>query len=232
MSCQPWPIEWPKSPEAYEQSLKDIAVGLAQDSLWAKTGRRFGHCTLTQTYNVGPDYCWVPGSGWVGGVGVGPIQGSDGIWRNVAMAPGGDLIQLASGPVRSVDVVVEDGVTLLTDDFQLLRGGILKRLGRSWSDPVVVTYQTGIPVPPAGAAALGEYAFELLLAMTGDKCRLPRNTVQVVRQGQTVTKESGAELRKEGLVGLPLSDTWIDAVNPGRVKIPPRVMSPDLIGRR
>lgn len=225
MSCQPWPIAWPKSPEAYEQSLQDIAVALAQDVLWAKTGRRFGHCTLTQTYNVDPGYCAPPG-------GYTPIRDAEGVWQNVAVFPAGELIQLANGPVRSVDGVVESGVALPTDDFQLLRGGILRRLGRSWGDPVVVTYQTGIPVPPAGAAAMGELAYELLLAMTGDKCRLPRNTVQVVRQGSTVTKESSAELRKEGLVGLPLSDMWIDATNPGRVKIAPKVTSPDMIGLR
>lgn len=64
---------------------------------------------------------------------------------------------------------------------------------------------------------------ELVKSCTGEKCRIPRNAVQVSAQGVTVT------LRDEDLhYFLPEVGAWVKAVNPARAVLPGRVWSPDL----
>lgn len=66
---------------------------------------------------------------------------------------------------------------------------------------------------------------ELAKACTGEKCRLPRNTVSINGQGVTVT------MKEADLVAyLPEVAAWAKQVNPRHATVPAVVMSPETAG--
>jgi hypothetical protein len=81
--------------------------------------------------------------------------------------------------------------------------------------------------PTLGQLAVGELACELLRAIKGEDCRLPANVASLVRQGVEIRMPDPNELLKDGLLGLPLSDRFVLAVNPNRLPARSRVYSVD-----
>lgn len=231
MSCDTWPVQYPCDISAYPEELVESATEAAQSILWAMTGQRYGLCETTQSYRLPcSSPCYVP---WADDFGPGveyELTGRN--QRRKCCA-----IHLSSPPVRSITEVTVFGQVLDPSEYYLGQS-VLYRIGECWPcddecevPPVVVTYKYGIDVPALGELALGELACELLKGWTGADCRLPSNAIQVTRQGVTVTLGNPETLFAQNRLGLPISDQFINSVNPGRLRQRSSVHSPDLARR-
>lgn len=92
-----------------------------------------------------------------------------------------------------------------------------------------VEYWRGTPVPPGGVLAVSKLACELYKACVKDSsCALPARVQEVNREGISYTMIDPMTLIGEGRTGLTEVDMWIAAVNPGGLRSPSTVLSPDL----
>lgn len=219
MTCEAWPIVWPCDIEGELPELVAKAKAAAQSELWARTGRRYGRCTVTEQYRPVPSAsCW---------------------WGPPAVARGGTCcaIPLLHTPVRKVTSVTVFGAVLDPSGYYQ-RHGRLVRVGACWSqvdecdaNPIEVTYEWGYDPPPLAELAMGEVAAEFLQGFKTGKCRLPRGLIAVTRQGVSAQGRPAPEVNTSGSVGpigLPIADALIGTVNPFRRAAPSRVYSPDL----
>jgi hypothetical protein len=112
-----------------------------------------------------------------------------------------------------------DGETWpLCNDFSKLSGSGV------WT----VTASFGEGVPVTGKMAVAELAIEYAkLLMCDDSCQLPAGVQQITRQGVSMTFNEISEVFKAGLVGLPLSDRFIQTWNPHRLMSPSAVYDID-----
>lgn len=233
MTCTAWPVVWPCNPAAGTEEQVAAALGAAQDILWSRTGRRLGTCEVTESYRLAA-------SGQCGR----PYMTDDLVWHNGGRDGACCAIHLVNQPVQSITSVTVQG-QLVPDTGYRLADGVLMRVGACWPTvgacdppPVTVTYVWGVSISEPGdtwhhlaAAAMGEVANELVTAMCGGPCRLPSRAVSVTRAGVTTQLGAPAEWAKERLLGLPLADALILAVNPSRLMQRSRVYSPDMAQR-
>lgn len=227
MTCEPWPIEWPCDTATTAPELLPLAQSLAEQLLWAVSGRRIGACEYVESY-------WPPCTSECGV----PYKGSDGEWRNRGSAAQDCCrILLAHRPVQSVEEVLVEGVTLDPAEYTT-DGTWLRRRGECWpcgvvcdDPPVEVHYTAGVPFPEGTALAVGEVACEFLTALTGGSCRLPSRMTSITRQGVTVQLATADEFTTRNRLGLPIADAWLTYVNPGGLSRPSGVYSPDLAMR-
>lgn len=226
MSCELWPITWPA--DLNPEDLPGEAVAAAREGasnlLWALTGRVYGVCSVRERYRAQV------------GVGcVGPYKDRAGYWQN-GVGGGGACcaITLAQQPVRSIEEVAIDGVPLVQSGNWVRQGNRVLRLGACWPSavecevaPIEVEYTYGAGFPAGSAPAVGEVAAELLAPLRGKDCRLPTRATSVTRNNVTVTMADAQQLADSGLLGLPLADMLIRALNPGRLRLPSRVHAVD-----
>lgn len=249
MSCDPFPVQWGAGCEPPTATPEQMlaATGAAQSLLWHLSGSRFGSCVAVENYRV-------PSSS---GCGV-PYKDDRGFWHNGG-GRGGVCCRLLlhNRPVQRVVGVSVDGRVLDPSEYRL-EGGWLQRLGACWPtvadcDPPVirVEYVWGVPVtgpvfddsePPvlverpapywgAVSLAMGELVVEFLHGMCGDPCKLPSRVASITRQGITVNFLTPEQWFELGLVGLPMTDSFLRAVNPNGRRARSRVYSPDLARR-
>lgn len=203
------------------------------------TGRAYALCPV----EVRP--C-PPGMGWSGvpltpGPGWQPVIDS-GVIRNVSTVEvvtcgGHDAIYLP-GPVAEVLGWTVDGVDMDLAGL-VVHGNQIRRLaGQSWPSQNLslpsghvgtwsVRYLRGRTPPPGAAGMVGMLANEFYAAATGGKCRLPRRTSQVQRQGVTVSMVDPSEIFASGSTGLSEVDLWVKAHNPYGLTEETTVWSPD-----
>lgn len=241
-----WPVDrtcLPTDITAEEDRLRlQEAVDTAVGVLWALTGRQYG-CASTL---VRPCPQW---SRWsddyldsgITAIGMTPVLWG-GVWRNVGC--GGDCsldgpsAVTLPGPVAEVIEVAVDGVALDPAGYSIEGNRLIRAGGKEWpfqdmSRPYgepgtwTVTYMRGTP-PPAGAGmAVAQLAKEFWAVCQGQKCRLPKRTISVQRQGVTITRADPTDLLANKQTGLPEVDTWIMAHNPYGLSDPARVGSVD-----
>jgi hypothetical protein len=143
-------------------------------------------------------------------------------------------------PVNRIVEVKIDGTPLVTGAYRLDNARLLVRTdGGEWplcnnigandteEGTWSVTAEFGTHVPEGGAWAVGELACELIVAIGGGDCRLPRNITQLVRQGVTISFPNVVELFKEKATGLYLVDLFIATWNPNRLSARSGVYSVD-----
>lgn len=232
MECAEWSVKYPCDVSEVDPEILAVAVESAQSILWSLSGRRFGVCTITETYNMPcTSPCVTP---WSDDFGPGVEWRLNGDWmyRRQCCA-----IHLDHQPVRSIDTVIVNGVALDPDEYYLGRNK-LYRIGECFPceedceyPPVVVTYSYGIDPPALSEFAMGELTCEILAAFEGADCRLPSNAISVTRQGVTVDLGDVRTLIETGRVGLPLVDAFLRNVNPNNLSDRSRVYSPDLSRR-
>lgn len=254
MSCDAWPVVWPCDERPTTDEVKTAAaLAAAQSVLWARTGRRLGLCTVTETYRM-------PLVG--GGCGV-PYMTDDLVWHNGGRRGGVCCaIELVSQPVRAIEAVWIDGQLVDASGYRLEGTRLVRGGSQCWpmgvygdcdEGRIKVRYRFGVPltapveadptatppvaaVPPApywglAATAMGELAIEFLNAMCGKPCRLPSRAVSVTRQGVTTQLADPTTLKEKGLLGLEMCDALIETVNPTRARQRSRVFSPDFAQR-
>lgn len=243
-----WPAtvvcpSFPDSPTPEQQAQLASAVGIAVETLWRASGRRYGICGVT----VRPTAWAAAGggvepfrtvSGWL------PVLDA-GQWRNLACAPArADTLPLP-GYVQAVQEVRIDGVLLSPSAYRVDGHSLLVRqdgqpwprqdLSRALGQPGTwsVTYTHGLPISPLAVQALTAYVCELFKATDGQKCRLPARVEGIFRQGVNIDfSDDNLDLLSKGRTGIPETDGWLALVNPGGTSGPPSVHSPDLATAR
>jgi hypothetical protein len=181
-----------------------------------------------------------------------------GVWMNLGCGicgadacpcAGLEEAELPAG-VYDITQVKVDGATLASSVWRLDRvpsaaGDVLVRLdGQQWplcqqlANPDTltgtwsVTARYGSPVPQLASLAVGELACEFLKGMDGQDCRLPKEVVSLARQGVTLQFPTVTEFTQGGMLGLPVCDRLLLAVNPKGLRRRARTWSPDRLGLR
>lgn len=233
---QPWPVIWSCDVSMNSPAATGYAVSAATEILHAMSGRQFGFTTVRlrpcreDCYTSPWPATWpLWGSSWSSAGWVSPF-------RDWYALPGcGDCAGTCScGPLPQVklpgvvDQILEvrvDGSLLVTGSYRLDESRYLVRTdGQAWprcnnltladteTGTWSVTASYGQPVPETGQLAIGELACELLRAMNGEDCMLPRYVTSVARQGVSISFPDLSKLK--GRLGLRLSDLFIATFNP------------------
>lgn len=248
--CATWPVYWTCEVSGYSPELTGYAVSAASHILWSLSGRRFGLCTavLRPCADDCGDYRGVPLWDWRAGYELPP-------WDlcRLPYCAGGCLGGCACTHIPSLRLpdtvhdVVEvkvDGTPMEAGDYRLERRLLSRVDGRSWprcndlalpdSQPGTwsVTARFGEDVPDSGRLAMGELTCEILKAGKGIDCRLPPGVTQLVRQGVTIQYPDVGQLLKDGRTGLYLTDLFLAAENPTRLRQRGRVYDVDSVLRR
>jgi hypothetical protein len=147
------------------------------------------------------------------------------------------------GPVGEVTEVLIDGAALDSSLYRVDNGDELIRLdGEPWptlqdmllapteAGTFAVTYLKGVPVDGLGARAAGILACEFGRALSGLNCALPTSVTSITRQGVSMTLEAGAF--PGGVTGIREVDVYIERWNPGHLRAPVKIWSPDLVTPR
>ena len=141
-------------------------------------------------------------------------------------------VTLGVWPVRSIVEVKVDGAILASSAYRLDDARWLVRVdGSGWptgndltlDDTAVGTWSVrftfGDDPPVDGKRAAAVLANELWLSIGNDeRCRLPRRTQTLARQGVTITMLDPAELMNRGRFGIPEVDTFLQSVNPRGIR--------------
>lgn len=251
--CQPWEPIWCTAIPAVSPVVSGYALTAATEVLWIKSGRRFGVCTTT----IRPCRRDCLEDWWFGGRSVavvgaagggGPVPALiAGRWFNLVCGGCGagcscTVIEeaLLPTPVAAVTQVLIDGSPMPTGSYRVDDHRVLVRTdGEAWplcndlsradTEPNTwsVTLEVGTEIPTSGRFAVGELAVEVMKACLGEDCRLPRNVVQLARQGVSLSYPDPNETANAGRLGLYLCDLFLDAVNPDRRRGRPRVYNVD-----
>jgi hypothetical protein len=254
--CEPWPTRVCCDTEGVAEEDLEHWTRVASIILWHLSGMRYGPCPVTvrpcgrSCLESGPlSFQATAGAstgGWV------PYIGADGQWRNASLCgctnscSCGELCELyLPGPVYDVQEVDEGGQILAPGlEYRVDAPGRLVRLGgQCWPtcqdmaapsgapDTLTVTYRWGLPLDEAAIAAVSELVCHYLKGCSGSGgscgCKANRNVTRVQRQGVEMERQDPTLLYTEGLTGLPVTDAWLMAINPHRLRSPSRVYSPD-----
>ncbi|WP_433341739.1 hypothetical protein [Streptomyces sp. CA-253872] len=256
-ACDPWPVELCCDVSDRDPADVERWTRVASSLLWYLSGMRWGPCPVTVRPcsrscldTAGPiSFQAVSGAstgGWV------PYVGADGVWRNASLCGCKSSCSCSAlseiylpGPVYDV-LEVNDGGTILAPalEYRVDAPGRLVRLGgQEWPtcqqmhEPpgtpgtLTVTYRWGLPLDAAAIAAVSELTCHLLRGCSANGgscgCKADPRVTRMTRQGVEIQRQDVSLLYAEGLTGLPLTDMWLMAVNPGRQRSPSRVYSPD-----
>jgi hypothetical protein len=205
---------------------KAEAVRMAREWLFALSGGRVGAFTTIEDayYPVRGETCGLP------------YKDQRGVWQNGNRSDGQSCceITLSRQPVRSVQAVRVNGVTLAPSEY-IVTGNTLRRLDVCFpteddceAPPVEVDYTWGVSYGSLGLRAVGALACEMLAAVDDDReCNLPSGAQSVVRQGVTVTRPDLQAILDNGLTGIGLVDAFIRTHNPNRLHKRSRVVALD-----
>jgi hypothetical protein len=249
--CYPDSTDWSCVPAeviaALPPELKTRSEALAWSTLQALTGYFFSTCPIT----VRPcrRSCLPGGLAWpVAPVYVNgnfqPHINSAGYWVNTCLC-GQDACSctricevVLPGPVGGPMEVKIDGAVLDPTAYRVDNGNRLVRQdGECWPDcqdmnlPAdevgtwSVTYYRGTGPNSLLDYAAGVLAFEFSKACSGQDCRLPAGVTSVSRQGVSFQIQTG--LFQNGFTGIQEVDAIVGLYNPGHLKAPPYVTSPD-----
>lgn len=252
------PCEWEISPtcsdwDGYTPEVQESALELAKMWMWGATGRRFGACPVTvrpAQSRYGPEAVYaafpvIPGSQGMALPGL-PFL-FNGRWFNSGCGTaccGTSCALELRGPVASIEQVLEDGEIVPASAYRVdVSAGawlLVRTDGRCWpvcqnftaetteDDTFEVSYSIGTALPLALVIATGQLACEYGKQLTGGKCALPAKMTRLSRQGVEI--EVAAPDPANGMTGIKMIDDVITTLNPGGLRQPPRVMSPDLPG--
>ena len=229
--------------------LEDLAVNI----LWGLSGRQFGVCQTTirpcaderqPIHSLERMSAYVGWRSWgilEGGIGLGNLLGC-GCGAGRCLISGPSAVHLP-GPVyppdqdHSVTVTFghSDGPEVLDPSEYVIEGDkLIRRHGRPWpfqnhTRPLgeagtwSVQYWRGTPPPRGAGLYVGILTKELLAAVSGGQCRIPRSVSHMSRQGVSYDFDMAA-IFASGRTGVPEIDTWLKTVNPHALMQPPRVL--------
>lgn len=142
-------------------------------------------------------------------------------------------MRLRHGPVHKIFSISADGRVLPPDSYSLRNSSYVVKNGRAgyWdfcsTHEFSVTYEYGANPPAAGIEAAIDLANEFILEASGDdRCRLPRRTTSISRQGVNINVGDPQEFLADGRVGIYSIDLFIKAYNPSKAKKKAKVYVP------
>lgn len=250
--CSDWPVQW-MCDLTESAAVTGSALTGATEILWALSGRQFGTCEITlrpcrRDCDIAAGWQPWPGTTYpvpalIGGQWYNLVCGCTAAGCSCTTLVGREVVLPAQ--VSSITVVKIDGSPMATGSYRVDDNRILVRTdGSEWpscndltkSDTEAGTWSVtaayGQPVPTMGKLAVGELACEIVRALRGDDCRLPRHVQSLVRQGVTIQFPQITELLKDGKTGLYLTDMFLAAVNPAGLPARPRTFSVDTPAHR
>lgn len=255
--CYPPGADWGCAYDEDEYAALDPAVvlrseALAWSTLSALLGYRLSLCPSvlrpcmkscsTQTWYVSPVYDGNFAGAPEGGA-FAPFI-SDGSWYNgcgcVADCSCSSLCEIVMPtPVGGIESIWMDGVLLAPGTYRVDNGNRLVRTdGECWpscqdmanSDRsmggLFVSYYPYLAPNDLLRYAAGVLAAEYYKSCTNKQCRLPQGVTSITRTGITMEVPSG--LFPNGATGLREVDPIIRIYNPNGLKVPARVLSPDV----
>lgn len=230
-TCTDWPVDWPCDTCNGDPALYTRGRQIAQQLLWAATGRRFGVCESTALVRPRRTCRCAPS---VDNTHPYLVNGE---WHNYSCSdPCRDdccVLYLPHTPVQTVVSVEVDGVALIPPAYFYDERSIRLTAGCwpvTWAcEParVEVTWTHGVAPPPGAGAAVGELACEFVAAWQNETCRLPSRMVGLTRQGVAMDFADPGVYLDSNLFGLPVVDAFVRGVNPNGLQRPSRVLSPD-----
>jgi hypothetical protein len=255
--CNNWPVIFSCETSSQTPESIEYAVASATEILYNLSGQQFGTCTST----LRPCRRYSYTSPWPSAWREWPLYGGwtypqpaliAGSWFNLTCGSCGNSCTCNSlSEVRLPDNILTvtevrvDGSPLATGSYRLDDGHLLVRTdGERWprdnnlalADTEVgtwsVTAEYGQPVPILGQLAMGELACQLLKAINGEDCQLPKYVQSVARQGVSIVFPAVQEFLKAGRTGLYISDFFLDTVNPNKLRKRSRTYSVEGISHR
>lgn len=229
-----WPVDDTCLPDPGEDPIAvnklGAAVALAQEVLWALSGRQYGACTVVarpcKDNSCGSRTSLWTGGSWMGAgcSCVGPACNANGPGVVHLPGPVNKVLEVSiNGEAMDPDLFVTEGDYLYRKDSMAWPSQDLGRaLGSSgtWG----VTYLRGYAVPEGVGAFVAQLATEFYAACTsGGKCKLPRRVKTISRQGVTYDMADPTDIYATGKTGLPAVDMWLASVNPNALMSAPRV---------
>jgi hypothetical protein len=228
---------WPVDPacftdvwDTYDEALRERSLALASATLYRLCGYRVGGCPLTARPVLQNGSCVLPELNVFYGAGGGfyPMNWG-GHWSNSGWPTVDARLVDLPAPVGEVYEVKVDGAVVDEDDYTVIDGHYLAWVGtgdspwpqsQDWITPDTesgtfsVTYLNAYPVDSLGAYAAGLLAMEFAKACAtgGQKCKLPSNVVNIVRQG--VSYEMAAGAFPDGRTTIREVDAYIEQWNP------------------
>lgn len=147
-----------------------------------------------------------------------------------------DFVTPGDFPLLTLTDVNIDGVAQDLADYQILNH---TRVIRRTTAPVVsgnqatsMTYTFGQVPPASGVSAANKLACELVAACVDpDLCSLPRNVISITRAGMSAVLTDPFALLEQGKLGLFEVDGFLLSYNPGQLRSPTMVVTPDTINR-
>jgi hypothetical protein len=237
---------WPTDPacfddewQAMDEAIRNRALAYASSTLERLTGRQVGHCPVTVRPILQTASCFIPfeGTAWLH-----PGVNVFGNWVNncgyVSGYPGGPSAVQLPFPIGRVDQVKINGGVVAPADYWVQSNQFL-RLASSITPPTMqdlskpdtepgtfsVTYLNAWPVDALGANAAALLAVEFAKACAGEECDLPSGVTQIVRQGISMTIDTGSFT--DGKTGIQAVDSFIALWNPKGLTRGASVWSPD-----
>lgn len=252
--CGDWSPIWCEELPVTSAAISGIAVTMATEILWAKSGRQFDSCSLTLRPCRKDCYggSWPFGGSWLmyGDQWPYPYNYA-GQWFNAGCGgcPGDcscTVLHKVELPmyVSSITQIKIDGAVLAPSAYKIMDYRTLLRVdGSEWprcndlnlADTELNTWSielvVGTTVPTLGRYAVGELAREIALACAGDSnCKLNPAVQQVTRQGITMQFLDPNAMFADGKIGLYWSDLFISTYNPGGIAA--RAQAIDVSGPR
>lgn len=225
-------VDWHTLPE----DIKDTARQLASRTVERLTGNRVGVCPITLRPGARVLHS-VNFDSYTGGFA--PTNWS-GTWSNGCITVNSPCEVALPAPIGRIDELKANGVVIDPADYRIDNGYIVVYTGSAdcpfpvsqnialpdtEAGTMSVTYVNAYLPETAGLAACFVLAREYALALTGARCRLPAGVTSVVRQGITMTLESGSF--PGGKTGIAEVDAYVSLWNPKGI-VAPQVWSPDL----
>lgn len=219
--CAPWVTAGELDCSTVDEAIREEAVVVATELLWALSGRRYGASCPTTIRPCLRSHC-------------GPRPPA-------AAFPCSRL-----GAVLDLGIVVHEVLEVLIDgeeftEWTLDNHRLLRRTdGYQWpatqdlaaaeteAGTWSVSYTVGADVPVSGKLAARVLACEFATFLAGGKCKLPARLRNVSRQGVSMEVIDPQEFLVDGRLGIFQVDAFLVAVNPHGLAAPSRVMSPDM----
>lgn len=219
--CAPWVDADDLPCDTVDLAIREEAVVVATELLWALSGRRFGAscpvvirpclaatCPPSQPANAFP--CSLIGT----------------------------VLDLGTVVHEVIEVRINGAVFAgwVLDNYRLLR----RTDGYAWPDfqdlnvdetqagTWSVSVTVGSDVPALGMAAARVLACEVALDLAGGKCKLPDRLRSVNRQGVSLEIADPEDYLVDGRLGIKMVDRFLYATNPHGLSAPSRVLSPDM----
>lgn len=241
--CTPWTPTWTCDIDQITgaAAVTGVALQVASEVLYHLTAQRFDECSVAiRPCRQECTNAYITSSWWQYGAYPRPYWWN-GVWYNLTCAsacPSNSCSCVSidevvlPGPINVTQVKV-DGVILTenvnyrVDDYRkVVRiDGVLWPFCQDLSkaDTEVGTWSItttfGEPVPAIGRLAVGELGLEIVKYLTcADDCALPKGTVDVSRQGVSMTIANISEVLKNGFIQLYWCDLFINTANPNHLR--------------